>query len=118
MKIFQFILHTPVYVYTQTCPAGVVPLAFFKEQQGESYLLELEAAEREKLAFTFPCRCIQLEAETLLTAVGITAKVAVVLAEHDIPCNVVAAYYHDYFFVPEAIAERAVTLLNAAGLTS
>ena len=118
MKTIHFILHPPVYVYAQTCPAGVVPLAFFKEAQGESYLLEREVVERENLAFTFPCRCIQLEAETALNAVGITAKVAVVLAEYDIPCNVVAAYHHDYFFVPEAMAERAVTLLNAAGLTS
>ena len=75
-------------------------------------------AERENLAFTFPCRYIQLEEETALTAVGITAKVAAVLAEHDIPCNVVAAYHHDYFFVPEAMAEHAVALLNVAGLTS
>ena len=118
MKKFYFILHSPVYVYSQTCPAGVVPLAFFKEQQGKSYLLEREEAEREKLAFTFPCRCIQLEAETALTAVGITAKVAAVLAKHDIPCNVVAAYHHDYFFVPKAMAERALALLNAADLTS
>ena len=118
MKKFYFILHRPVYVYTQACPAGVVPLAFFKEQQGGSYLLEREEAEREKLAFTFPCRCIQLEAETALIAVGITAKVAAVLAKHDIPCNVVAAYHHDYFFVPEAMAERALALLNNAGLTS
>ena len=118
MKKFHFLLHTPVYVYTQSCPAGVVPLAFFKEPQGESYLLEREVAERENLAFTFSCRCIQLEVETALTTVGITAKVAAVLAEHDIPCNVVAAYHHDYFFVPEARAERTVALLNAAGLTS
>ena len=118
MKTFHFLLHPLVYVYAQACPAGVVPLAFFKEAQGESYLLEREVAEQENLAFTFPCRCIQLEAETALTAVGITAKVAAVLAEHDIPCNVVAAYHHDYFFVPEAMAERAVALLNAAGLTS
>ena len=118
MKTFHFILHPPVYVYAQTCPPGVVPLAFFKEQQGVSYLLEREVVERENLMFTFPCRCIQLEAETTLTAVGITAKVAAVLAEQDIPCNVVAAYHHDYFFVPEAMAERAVALLNTAGLTS
>ena len=118
MKKFYFILHSPVYVYTQTCPLGLEPLSFFREPQGRSYLLEREEAEREKLAFTFPCRCIQLEEETALTAVGITAKVAAVLAEYDIPCNVVAAYHHDYFFVPEAMAEQAVALLNAAGLTS
>ena len=118
MKTFHFLLHSSVYVYAQTCPAGVVPLAFFKEAQGESYLLEREVAERENLVFTFPCRCIQLEEETALTAVGITAKVAVVLAKHDIPCNVVAAYHHDYFFVPETKAEQAVELLNTVGLTS
>jgi len=118
MKTFHFLLHPPVYVYAQACPAGVVPLAFFKEAQGESYLLEREVAEQENLAFTFPCCCMQLEEETALTAVGITAKVATVLADHYIPCNVVAAYHHDYFFVPEAMAEQAVALLNASDLTS
>ena len=118
MKTFHFTLHAPVYVYTKTCPSGVAPLAFFKEQLGESYLLKLEEAQRENFAFTFPCRCIQLEEKTALTAVGITAKVAAVLAQQDIPCNVVAAYHHDYFFVPEVMAEQAVKLLNAAGLTS
>ena len=118
MKIFHFTLHKPVYVYTQTCPAGVRPLAFFREHKSESYLLERSVAKRENLAFTYPCRCIQLETETALTAVGITAKVARMLAKNDIPCNVIAAYHHDYFFVPEAMAEQAVALLNAEGLTS
>ena len=65
------------------------------------------------LPSTFPCSCIQLEATTALTSVGITAKISGVLASADIPCNVIAAYHHDYFLVPCALGEKALALLQS-----
>ena len=54
------------------------------------------------------------EATTALDAVGITAKVSGVLAAANIPCNVIAAYHHDYFLVPLALGEKALELLNSS----
>ena len=108
----QFVLDPVIYVYTQDCPAGIVPLAQFYENEGMSYVIAQENAMG--LSVTFPCRCIQLKATTALDAVGITAKVSGVLAAANIPCNVIAAYHHDYFLVPLALGEKALELLKSS----
>eukprot|EP00659_Diplonema_papillatum_P009506 gene9506-14764_t len=41
------------------------------------------------------------------------AAVSNLLALHEIPCNVVAAYHHDHIFVPEGEAEQTMNLLSA-----
>ena len=53
---------------------------------------------------------IWLRVHSSLEAVGLTARIAAVLAERGIAANVIAAAHHDYFFVPwdrreEALAE-------------
>ena len=108
----QFVLDPVIYVYTQECPKGVIPLAQFYEKEGFSYVIPQVKAKG--LFFTFPCRCIQLEATTALDAVAITAKVSGVLAAANIPCNVIAAYHHDYFLVPLALGEKALELLKSS----
>ena len=109
---FQFALHPVVFVYTQDCPVGVTPLVQFKEKEGLSYVVpQKKAAE---IPSTFPCRCIQLMDNTALDAVGITAKVSGVLEAANIPCNVIAAFHHDYFLVPLALGEKAFELLNSS----
>lgn len=108
---YQFVLHPEIYVYTQTCPTGVIPFAQFYEKEGLSYVIPQDKAVG--LPFTFPCRCIELKATTALEVVGITAKVSGVLASADIPCNVIAAYHHDYFLVPLALGEKALALLQS-----
>ena len=42
---------------------------------------------------------------------GITAKVSRVLAAANVPCNVIAAYHHDYL-VPLALGEKAFSYSN------
>lgn len=108
---YKFVLHPTVYVYTQDCPSGVLPLSQFKEEEGLSYVIPQEKAAG--IPYTFPCRCIQLTDNTALEAVGITAKVSGVLAAANIPCNVIAAYHRDYFLVPLALGEKALELLNS-----
>lgn len=108
----EFELLPSVYVYsTKTC-SDITPLMSFREAMGETYILQKEAAEKNALEFSFPCRCIRLDTPTALTDVGITARVSKVLAQNDIPCNVVAAYHHDYFFVPESLAMKAKQVLD------
>ena len=108
---YSFVLLPQIYVYTWTCPTGVVPFAQFNEKEGLSYIIPQDKAMG--LPSTFPCSCIQLEATTALTSVGITAKISGVLASADIPCNVIAAYHHDYFLVPLALGEKALALLQS-----
>jgi hypothetical protein len=45
--------------------------------------------------------------------VGLTAAVSAALTREGISANVIAAYYHDHIFVPEADAERALDALRA-----
>lgn len=110
---FEFLLLNPVYVFTQSLPEGITPLGSFEEAVGSSYIIQKVDAEAAGIAATFPCRCIQLKTPTSLTSVGITAQISGVLSQASIPCNVVAAYAHDYFFVPEKQALAALTLLKA-----
>jgi hypothetical protein len=77
----QFVLDPVIYVYTQECPKGVIPLAQFYEKEGFSYVIPQVKAKG--LFFTFPCRSIQLEATTALDAVAITAKVSGVLGSSE-----------------------------------
>lgn len=44
--------------------------------------------------------------------VGLTAAFSKLLAENNISCNVVAAYYHDHIFVMKKDAEKAMRLLS------
>lgn len=48
-------------------------------------------------------RCMTLQVYSALEGVGLTAAVSQTLAEHDIPCNIVAAFQHDHVFVPSAL---------------
>ena len=52
---------------------------------------------------------------TALDAVGLTAAVATALAEHGIPANVIAGFYHDHLLVPEDRADDAVAVLRGLG---
>jgi hypothetical protein len=56
--------------------------------------------------------CISLTVATNLTDLGITAAISKVLADNGIPCNVVAAYYHDHIFVPHGKAKTALELIS------
>jgi len=56
---------------------------------------------------------ITLTVHSALDGVGLTAAVSAALAEAGIACNVVAAFHHDYLFVPWARRGEAVGVLHS-----
>jgi hypothetical protein len=68
-------------------------------------------ARKSSLNTDQPMRCITLNVYSALDGVGLTAAVATVLGDADIPCNMVAAFHHDHVFVPADMAERALAVL-------
>jgi hypothetical protein len=91
--------------------ARVYALATFREDEGLSLLLPVEAAKSFGFATELPMRQITLLVYSSLEGIGLTAAVATALTAEGIPSNVVAATLHDHVFVPAAMAERAVETL-------
>jgi hypothetical protein len=84
----------------------------FVEEEGVSLLLPVAEDAADAMAQ------ITLQVHSALDGVGLTAAVAGALAAEGIPCNMIAATHHDHVFVPVALAERAVAVLEArAGQT-
>jgi hypothetical protein len=85
----------------------------FDEEEGQTFILRKERAEELGFDASMAMRCITLTVHSALDGVGLTAAVAAALADLAIPCNVVAAFYHDHLFVPAADAELALTALKS-----
>ena len=88
-------------------------VAMFREKEGTSFILPVARAAAQGFDCSAPMRRITLNVYSALEGVGLTAAVASALAEHGIPCNMVAAYHHDHVFVPAAQAEAALEILTA-----
>lgn len=86
-------------------------LAVFREAEGVSVICARNFADKLGLKCEGEFRKISFSAHSSLAAVGLTARVSAVLADHGIPCNIVAAFYHDHLFVPAASASEALNLL-------
>lgn len=115
MMLFERMLEDYVYAKinekeVQNCNTV---LFVFREKENTNCVLTLKEAQSKQLEYSFLCTVFRLVENTSLTAVGITAKVASALAKKGIPCNVVAAFHHDYFLVPKHLSETAFELLNA-----
>ncbi|MCT2399869.1 ACT domain-containing protein [Novosphingobium mangrovi (ex Huang et al. 2023)] len=87
-------------------------LATFREDEGLSQILPLDAAREAGHDVSSPMMRIVLEVHSALDGTGLTAAVSGALDEAGIPCNMVAAYHHDHVFVPEGDAERAQEVLK------
>jgi hypothetical protein len=81
--------------------------AVFVEEEGVSLLLPVAEDAPDAMAQ------ITLQVHSALDGVGLTAAVAGALAAENIPCNMIAATHHDHVFVPVALADRAVDVLEA-----
>ena len=89
------------------------PIATFRESEGLTLVLSQTAADKAGLYYECVFRQITLTVHSSLEAVGLTAAVSTALADQDISANVIAAYYHDHVFVPNAQAEQALLALKA-----
>ncbi len=101
-----------VFTTAPTLPADVVPTVLVREQEGSTLVIERADADRLGLGYEYVAAMITLRVHSALEAVGLTAAVSTRLAQHGISCNVVAGYFHDHLFVPEAEADRVVALLR------
>ncbi len=93
------------------------PIGLFREKEGVTLILPLEAARMAGFPAAPVMRMITLEVHSSLEAVGLTAAFATALGNEGISANVVAAYYHDHIFVPAADAGRAMAALLALSAT-
>jgi hypothetical protein len=89
------------------------PHATYREKEGLTLILTQQDAEQAGLPYNSAMRCITLNVHSALEAVGLTAAIATTLSQNNISANVIAAYYHDHVFVPDADANRALAALQA-----
>ncbi|MEO8853829.1 MAG: ACT domain-containing protein [Ginsengibacter sp.] len=87
-------------------------ILIFKEQEGNTIIINKELADILNLDYSFICSWITLTVHSSLEAVGLTAAISTSLSESGISCNVVAAFYHDHLFVNKKDAERAMQILD------
>jgi hypothetical protein len=84
----------------------------FKETEGVTIILRKEKADALNLKYEFVASWITLTVHSALDAVGLTAAVSTALTNHNISCNVVAAFYHDHIFVADKDTKKAMEVLG------
>lgn len=100
--------------------AAVDAVATVREPEGVTAVVPEDVAAARGLTPAFRAAWITLGVQSDLTAVGLTAAVAVALAAEGIACNVVAGVHHDHLFVPAdrgGDAMRALERLAASHAT-
>ena len=86
-------------------------IATFREDEGVTAIVP--SAIADEVGQSGPdMRCITLSVHSDLEGIGLTAAVAGALADAGIACNMVAALHHDHAFVPAALADRAMVVLE------
>ncbi|WP_121809240.1 ACT domain-containing protein [Mucilaginibacter kameinonensis] len=116
LKNMTPVLHEGDYVYCTTPSLSNINaddiIAFFKEEEETTLILKKETADKLNLAYTYVAAWITLTIHSSLEATGLTAAFATALAQENISCNVVAAYYHDHIFVAKKDAEKVMVALK------
>jgi len=85
----------------------------FREKEGLTIILKKELADKLRLNYSLVTSWIALTVHSSLAAVGLTAAFSRALAENNISCNVVAAFYHDHIFVNKKDAQKAIEILDS-----
>ena len=88
------------------------PAAAVQEAEGLTLVIDKDMAQSNGLDFASGFRRISLNVHSSLDAVGLTAAVSGLLADHGISANLIAGFYHDHIFVPARRAEEALALLT------
>ena len=87
-------------------------LMSFREHEGLTFILEQSIADQNGLPYEYVAAWITMEVNSALDAVGFTAAFATALGQHNISCNVVAAFHHDHLFVAHGDGDKAVEVLQ------
>lgn len=101
-----------VFVAADGLPPNVITEASVREAEGMSAVIARADADRLGIHYDFVASWITLTVLSPLDSVGLTAAVAMELAEHDISCNVVAGLRHDHLLVPYDRADDALSALR------
>ena len=88
------------------------PIGSFQENEGITLVVTEKIAKLHNLSYEGIFKCISLKLMSTLSSVGLTKKIAVLLAERNISANIYAGYYHDHIFVPLDKASEAFKLLS------
>ena len=87
--------------------------ARIEESEGTTWVVPIDAARAAGVDVDFEAAWLTLTVHSALEAVGLTAAFSKALGAVDIPCNVLAGFYHDHLLVPAARAEDAIAALRA-----
>jgi hypothetical protein len=93
-------------------------VSFFKEKESVTVILPRATADQLQLTYSYEAAWLTLTVHSSLAAVGLTAAFSQALADAQISCNVVAAYYHDHIFVAVQDADRALHVLQELAANS
>ena len=108
-------LHAGEFVFVSVAPdraAQLNGLATIVELEGTTVVLRRQDADSEFLPYDFVARWITLTAHSSLETVGLTATIALALAEAGVSSNVLAGFHHDHLLVPAHQAEMSMTVLR------
>ncbi|MDO6569158.1 ACT domain-containing protein [Alteromonas sp. 1_MG-2023] len=105
----EFVFVSVPYSVSSTQLANA--LMVFKEEEGTTLILESSFASNEGFEVDSTYKRITCNVHSSLDAVGMTAAMSAALTNANISANVVAGYYHDHIFVPQARADEAIAVL-------
>ncbi|HHP7238664.1 ACT domain-containing protein [Longibacter sp.] len=88
------------------------PLGTFREDEGESWIVERSVADAAEWSYDAVFRGITLTVHSSLTAIGFLAVLTFALSEQGIAVNVVSATYHDHLLVPKERVRDAMAVLR------
>jgi hypothetical protein len=86
--------------------------AVIAEAEGVTVVCTVAEAKRKGWPVDFRAAWLTLEIHSSLEGVGLTAAVSTALADHHIPANMIAGYYHDHILVPEDQADAAMRIIT------
>lgn len=86
---------------------------FFKEKEAFTIIIKKEIADVLQIEYSTVMSWVTLTVHSSLEAVGLTAAFSKALSDHQISCNVVAAFYHDHIFVNKKDTQKAMEILHS-----
>ncbi len=102
-----------VFATTDKVPPGLEPFAVIHEAEGITVVAKATDAYEYGLGQHELFARITPSPVTSLDSVGLTAMITQTVASRGIPCNVIAGFHHDHFFVPANKAQEVVSMLAA-----